>query len=157
MGPETSPLLEIGRVVKPHGLRGEVNVKLVTDRSERLAPGVVLHTEGGTLEVVSSRPFQAGFLVVFAGVADREGAEALRGVTLSAPPLDDPDTLWVHELIGAEVIDVGGETHGRVVAVEANPASDLLVLDDGALVPLVFVVDRSPTQVVIDSPAGLFD
>ncbi len=157
MAPETSPLLEVGRVVKPHGLRGEVNVKLITDRSERLAPGTVLHTEHRTLVVESSRPFQAGFLVVFTGIGDRDGAEALRGVTLSAPPLDDPETLWIHELIGAEVVDVDGGTHGRVVAVEANPASDLLVLASGALVPLVFVVDRSPAQVVIDPPAGLLD
>ncbi|MDP8953559.1 MAG: ribosome maturation factor RimM [Actinomycetota bacterium] len=157
MGPETPPLLEVGRVVKPHGLRGEVSVKLVTDRRERLAAGTVLHTERGALEVVSSRPHQAGFIVVFAGVVDRQGAEALRGLTLLAPALDDPDTLWVHELIGAEVVDVDGGTHGRVVAVEANPASDLLVLDGGALVPLVFVVGRSPARVVIDPPEGLFD
>lgn len=157
MGADDPPLLEVGRVVKPHGLHGEVAVKLVTDRAERLAPGTVLHTDGATLEVVASQPYQAGFLVTFAGVSTREGAEALRGVKLLAPPLDDPDALWVHELIGAEVIDVGGQAHGRVVAVEANPASDLLVLDGGGLVPLVFVTERSPTQVVIDPPAGLFD
>ncbi len=157
MGPATPPLLEVGRVVKPHGLQGEVNVKLITDRDERLAPGTVLHTGDGTLEVVASRPHQAGFLVTFGGVVDREGAEALRGVTLLAPPLDDPDALWVHQLIGADVVDVEGGAHGRVMAVEANPASDLLVLESGALVPLVFVVERSAAQVVIDPPAGLFD
>ena len=157
MGPATPPLLEVGRVVKPHGLQGEVSVKLVTDRAERLAPGTILHSDAGALEVLASRPHQAGFLVTFAGVVDREGAEALRGMTLLAPPLDDPEALWVHELIGAEVVDLDGGNHGKVVAVEANPASDLLVLASGALVPLVFVVDRSPTRVVIDPPAGLFD
>ena len=50
-----------------------------------------------------------------------------------------------------------GVTVGRVVAVEANPAHDLLVLDGGALVPMVFVVSTEPGVVLIDPPDGLFD
>jgi len=46
---------------------------------------------------------------------------------------------------------------GRVVSVEANPAHDLLVLDGGALVPMVFVVEQRDGVVVIDPPEGLFD
>ena len=149
------PLLEVGRVVKPHGLRGEVLVKLLTDRDERVAVGSVLHSRHGRLEVLASRRHQGGFLVSFAGVAGREAAEDLRGTVLSAPPLDDPDTLWVHELIGAEVVGLDGTAHGSVVAVEENPASDLLVLEDGGLVPLRFVTDRAPGRLVIDPPDGL--
>ncbi len=148
-------LLEVGRVVKPHGLRGEVIVSLVTDRSERLAPGSVLSSAGGPLEVVRSSPHQGRWIVAFAGVADRGGAESLRGTVLSAAPLDDPTTLWVHELVGAEVVGVEDRSYGRVRGVEANPASDLLVLDGGALVPLCFVVSHEPGRVVIDPPAGL--
>ncbi len=150
-------LLEIGRIVRAHGLTGEVAVKLVTDRIERLTPGTVLHTASATLEVVASQPYQAGFLVRFAGVDDRNAAEALRGTTLLAPALEDPDAFWVHELIGSEMVGVDGVEHGPVVAVEANPASDLLVLAGGALVPLRFVVDRAPGRLVVDLPAGLFD
>ncbi len=142
-------------MVKPHGLRGEVIVDLVTDRSERLAPGSILASAGAALEVVRSSPHQGRWIVAFAGVADRETAESLRGTVLSAPPLDDPTTLWVHELIGAEVVSVEGHLHGRVEGVEANPASDLLVLDGGELVPLCFVVSHEPGRVVIDPPAGL--
>ncbi len=149
--------LEIGRVGRAHGLRGEVLVTLVTNRLERLAPGSVLGTERGPLEVVSSRPHKGRHLVRFAGITDRSAAEALTGLVLTAAPLDDPDELWVHELIGATVVDVGGETHGEVVAVVANPASDLLELDDGTLVPLCFVVDSDPGRtVVVDVPPGLF-
>ncbi len=158
-------LLEVGRVVKPHGLRGEVIVSLVTDRTERLAAGSVLSSAGGPLEVVRSSAHQGRWIVAFAGVADRDGAEMLRDTVLSAPPLDDPTTLWVHELVGAEVVsaevvgvgavDVGGRSYGRVIGVEANPASDLLVLDNGGLVPLCFVVSHEPGRVVIDPPAGL--
>lgn len=150
-------LLEVGRVVRAHGLNGEVAVKLVTDRQERLAPGTVLHTASGALQVVASRPYQAGHLVSFSGVQDRDTAEALRGTKLLAPPLEDPEALWVHELIGSVVVGVDNVEHGQVVAVEANPASDLLVLDGGGLVPLRFVVERTQSRVVVDVPPGLLD
>ncbi|HEX3394703.1 MAG TPA: ribosome maturation factor RimM [Acidimicrobiales bacterium] len=152
-------LLEVGLVVKPHGVRGDVIVDLFTNRPEtRVAPGAVLVTDRGPLEVVSSRPHQGRWIVVFAGVVGRDGAEALRGTRLSAEPLDEDGALWVHELIGAEVVDVDGGSHGPVLAVEANPASDLLVLSGDRLVPLTFVVERRPDgTVVIDPPDGLFD
>lgn len=164
-------LLEVGRVAKPHGVRGEVVVELVTDRVERLAAGTVLVSEDGPLEVVrasrhggparASGRLTAGpgqrWIVAFAGVTRREQAEALRGTVLSAAPLDDPDALWVHELVGAEVLDREGRRLGTVSAVEANPASDLLVLEDGGLVPLRFVVDRGPGRLVVDAPPGLLD
>jgi len=152
-------LLEVGLVVKPHGVRGDVIVDLFTNRPEtRVAPGAVLVTDRGPLEVVSSRPHQGRWIVVFADVVGRDGAEALRGTRLSAEPLDEDGALWVHELIGAEVVDVDGGNHGPVVAVEANPASDLLVLSDDRLVPLTFVVERrADGTVVIDPPQGLFD
>ena len=154
-----SPLLEVGRVVKPHGVRGEVVVDLVSNRPEqRLAQGSVLESDRGRLEVVGSRPHQHRWIVAFAGVADRNQAESLRGAVLSAPAIDDDDALWVHELVGAQVVDTGGQSFGAVEAVEANPASDLLVLAGGHLVPLVFVVERRVGgTVVIDPPPGLFD
>lgn len=154
-------MLEVGRIVKPHGLRGEVIVHLVTTVTERVAPGAVLSSDRGDFEVVHSRPHQGRWIVTFAGVPDRTAAETLRGVVLQAPPLADggadPESLWVHELIGAEVRDTGGRAHGRVVAVEANPASDLLVLENGGLVPLRFVVQQSAGEVVVDVPPGLLD
>lgn len=158
-GPASSagPLLEVGRVAKPHGLRGEVVVRLTTDRVERLAPGTVLHADEGDLLVVSSRPHQDRWIVAFDGVEARESADRLRGQALRAAPLDDPDELWVHDLVGSSVVTVGGEAVGRCVSVVANPASDLLELDSGALVPVVFVVDRAPGRVTIDPPEGLFD
>ena len=151
-------LLEVGRIIKPHGIRGEVIVDLITNRQERLAPGSALATPSGRLEVERSSPHQGRWIVAFVGVTDRNQAETMRGTPLSAEPLDDEEgTLWVHELIGAEVVDVSGRAHGRVEAVEANPASDLLVLEDGRLVPLAFVVESSAGRVVVDVPAGLLE
>ena len=151
-------LLEVGRVTKPHGLRGEVFVKLTTNRTERLAAGSVLRTaDGSELKVERSGPHQKGWIVAFAGVSGREGAEALRDTVLLAAPVEDRDALWVHELIGAQVVDAEGHPVGEVEAVEANPASDLLVLASGALVPLRFVTSFSDGRVVIDPPPGLLD
>lgn len=151
-------LLEVGRVDRPHGLAGEVVVSLVTDRLERVAPGSVLQTDAGPLEVRTSRPFRHRHLVTFVGVADRTAAEAIAGRFLYAEPLDDPGTLWAHELIGCVVEDAQGVVRGTVVALEDNPASDLLVLDTGALVPLRFLVgDPVDGRIVVDVPPGLFE
>ena len=152
-------MLEVGRIVKAHGIRGEVIVDLVSNRpEERLAHGSVLASDRGDLEVLTATPHQGRWIVAFRGVEDRSAAETYRGVVLSAEPLaDDDDTLWVHELIGSEVVDRSGRSYGQVEAVEANPASDLLVLAGDKLVPLVFVVSKTPGRVVVDPPAGLLD
>ena len=151
--------LEVGRIVKAHGIRGEVIVDLVTNRPDlRLAPGSVLSSERGELEVLTSTPHQNRWIVAFRGVEDRNTAETYRDTVLRAEPVEgDDDTLWVHELIGSEVFDLEGRSYGPVEAVEANPASDLLVLSGDRLVPLVFVKTRLPGRVVIDPPAGLLD
>lgn len=155
-------LLEVGRIEKAHGLRGEVVVRLTTNVEGRVAPGSVLFADPGgarRLEVVASQPHQHRWIVAFAGSSRREDAEALHGTVLYGEPVtdDDPDALWIHELIGAEVVETAGAPRGRVVAVIDNPASDLLELDSGALVPLRFVVEHGPGRLVVDVPAGLFD
>ena len=150
-------LLEVGRIVKAHGIRGEVLVWLSTDRGERVQPGAVLSTDRGDLTVERSSPHQGKWIVAFEGVRDRTQAETLHGTVLRAPPIEDPDALWVHELVGATVVESSGVERGTVEAVQANPASDLLVLDSGALVPLVFVVEREAGRVVVEVPEGLFD
>jgi 16S rRNA processing protein RimM len=153
-------LLEVGRVVRPHGLRGEVVVSLLSNRPERLATGSELVAglrPPRRLEVVASRPHRGRHLVRFAGVERVEEAEELRGAPLLAEPLEDPDAWFAHELIGLEVIDTGGVLRGRVVALEANPASDLLVVDERYYVPLRFVVERRDGALVVGAPDGLFE
>jgi len=149
--------LEVGRIGKAHGLAGEVAVSFVTNRPERWSAGSALFVGDTRLVVKSARSHQDLQLIRFEGTTSREGAEALRGKVLTADPLDVDDVLWVHELIGAEVEEADGTPRGRVESVLDNPASDLLVLDTGALVPLTFVIDfEAPGPVVIEAPDGLF-
>ncbi len=156
-GPARPALLEVGRITKPHGLRGEVLVNLVTDRDERLDHGAVLATDRGELLVVASRRHHDRWIVAFDGCATREQADELRGLVLRAEAVEDPGELWVHDMVGASVVTVGGDAVGRCVGVIANPAADLIELDSGALVPVVFVVDHTASELTIDPPAGLFD
>ncbi len=152
------PTLEVGRIVKAHGLRGQVQVDLWSDRVERLVPGVTLDSERGPLVVIDAAAHQARFIVSFDRIGSREEADRWRGVVLSAPRLNDESVIWIDQLYGAEVVDAQGVRRGVVVEVEANPASDLMVLDSGALVPLTFVVTlEANTRVQIEAPEGLFE
>jgi 16S rRNA processing protein RimM len=176
-------LLEVARIARAHGLRGEVVVELLTNREERLHPGSVLvvgpsrhattsntapdETVTGpvrdaqgharSLEVRASRPFQNRWLVIFDGVGSREDAEALHGAVLLAEPVEDPDALFVHDLIGSVVVDQHDTERGVVTAVQANPASDLLVVDNRFYVPVRFVTTTGDGRVHVDIPDGLFD
>jgi 16S rRNA processing protein RimM len=151
-------LLDVGRIDRPHGVAGDVVVTLTTSETSRVAPGSQLDADGRTLTVVSSRPLKHRWVVRFAESRGREDAEALAGSVLRAEPVVvDDDALWVHELVGAEVVDGDDRVWGRVVAVLDNPASDLLELDTGALVPLTFAVGwvERPDRLRIDPPDGL--
>jgi 16S rRNA processing protein RimM len=138
-----------------------VVVQLWTDQTRRVEPGSELASVRGSLTVAWSKPFGTDrYIVQFEDVADRAAAESLRGVELEAEPLDDmPDALWVHELVGATVRDAAGTALGSVASVEANPASDLMVLESGALIPVRFVTahDASTGTVDVDVPEGLLD
>jgi 16S rRNA processing protein RimM len=95
--------------------------------------------------------------VKFAQIADRTAAEAYANRALRGRPIEDPDALWVHEMIGRRVVETDGTDHGRCVSVLANPAADLLELDSGALVPSNFVVSVDAETITVDTPDGLFD
>ena len=154
-------MLLVGRITRAHGLRGEVVVDLLGEEV-RLAPGSTLHTGDGVLEVLTARPHQDKWVVAFGGVEGREAAEALRGTELRAEPIEVPDALWLHDLLGATAVDTAGTVLGTIEAVLPNPANDLLQLDGGALVPITFVVgweddDPAARRLVVDPPAGLLD
>jgi len=151
-------LLEVGHIRRAHGLRGDVFVQLLSDSDARVAPGSELFTDGERLVVESSRIASNRRRVVkFAQITDRTAAEKYANRALRGRPIDDPDALWVHEMIGCRVVETDGSDHGVCVAVLANPAADLLELDSGALVPSNFVVSLDGDTITVDTPDGLFD
>jgi 16S rRNA processing protein RimM len=116
--------VEVGRIVKPHGLRGEVVVRSSADLIERLAPETPVWVDGRATTVVTVREHQGRPLVGFAHVPDRTAAELLRGATVEAEPLDveELDTYLVSELVGVEVRDANGDVLGTVTALVEMPA-----------------------------------
>jgi 16S rRNA processing protein RimM len=141
-------------------VRGDVLVQLTTDLTERLAAGSVLSTERGALTVVRASPHHDRWIVQFEEIVGRDAAEAWRGTVLQAEPTEgelERDAYWVHELVGAQVALADGTVVGEVEEVEANPASDLLVLTGGALVPVVFITAQEPGRITIDPPEGLLE
>lgn len=167
-GPRPVEVL-VGRVGKPHGVRGEVTVDVRTDEPElRFAPGAVLRTPSGTLTVDSTRWHQGTLLVRFAELDDRTAAEAARNTLLhvdlpaDATP-DDPEEFYDHQLVGLRVEDLDGRGIGEVRDVQHGAAQDLLVVrtPDGrdALVPFVSAlvpeVDLAAGRVVVADRPGL--
>jgi len=166
--------LVIGRVLRPHGVRGEVVVDIATDSpQQRFQAGTALATDpesAGPLHIEAVRPHQGRLLVTFTGYADRDQALQLRGVALcvdsaDVEPLGDPDEFHDFELIGLTARDEHGQALGEVVQVRHGPGADLLVvrLTSGrdALVPFVSAivpaVDVAAGQLVVTPPDGLFD
>lgn len=151
--------LEVGRVGRAHGIVGEMAVTLHTNRPERVTPGATLFVADRPLVVTASRRHKGRWLVRFDGVTDRTAAEELTGEILTADPLGPlpADELWLHELVGSEVRSKDGAAIGTVTAVDANPAHDILVVDDDVLVPVVFVVEHRDGLVIVDPPDGLVD
>lgn len=166
--PVTGDSLVVGRVAKAHGIRGEVVVEVLTDHDARFAPGSVLNGPGGVLTVRAARPHQERLLVRFDEVADRNGAEALRGAELTIPLTDAaplPEGRWYeHQLIGLAVRTPAGQPLGVLDSVVASPAHDLWAVrtSSGAriLVPaveaIVVEVDLDARTITLDAPEGLF-
>lgn len=162
----------VGRIGRPHGIRGEVTVEPRTDEpDERFAPGAVLiaSTPTGRLEVVRSHWHSGRLLVTFDGVTDRNAAEALRGVILEidrddADLPEDPEEFYDSALVGCAARTVDGRDLGEVTEVAHLPAQDLLVVVGPfgeilipfvhAIVPTVDLVNRT---LVIDPPPGLIE
>jgi 16S rRNA processing protein RimM len=168
--------LAVGRILRPHGVRGELVVEVRTDDPElRLAAGAVLATEpaaAGPLTVVRSRWHSGRLLVSFKGFDDRNEAERLRGVLLlvdsaELEDLADSDEFRDHQLIGLIVIGPDGEQVGEITDV-LHYGQDLLVVAGSGkragteiMVPFVSAmvpdVDLTAGLVRIDPPPGLLD
>lgn len=164
--------LQVARIGKPHGIRGEVTVQVLTDApAERFVAGtefVVEPASSGPLTVRSARWNKDILLLGFEEVADRNAAELIRGAKLfiETEELDDDgeEGWYEHELVGLEA-RVGAQVVGKVAALNTMPAQDLLVVETEAgkeiLVPfvdeIVPEVNVEAGYILITPPAGLFE
>ncbi|MFD8084226.1 ribosome maturation factor RimM [Kitasatospora sp. NPDC059722] len=166
--------LVVGKIGRAHGIRGDVSVEVRTDEPElRLGPGAVVLTDPasvGPLTVESGRVHSGRLLLRFAGVKDRNAAEALRGTLLISEvdpdeTPDDPEEYYDHQLIGLDVVLSDGTPVGELTEVVHLPYQDLLTVRkaDGTEVLVPFVSQIVPTidlenqRAVITPPAGLID
>ena len=168
----------VGRIGRPHGVRGEVTVEVRTDDPElRFVPGAVLLTDPadrGPLTVGARRWHRDVLLLTLEGpdgelLDSREAAEAVRNTELlvevaDLPPLEDPDVFYDHQLVGLAVRLTDGSPLGEVTAVR-HEGAELLVIrrPDGGETLVPFVTAIVPTVdvdggfVVVDPPEGLLE
>ncbi|WP_100448400.1 ribosome maturation factor RimM [Glycomyces xiaoerkulensis] len=160
----------VGRIVRPHGVRGEVVVEVRTDEPERrFRPGAEFRTGSGTLRAESVRWHQGRPMLVLEGVRGRDAAEALRGTELSveidpAEEIED-DELHDVQLIGLTVVEADGTEIGTVSRVDHGPAHDTLVVrrrgERPALIPfveeMIREIDLDAETVAVDLPPGLLE
>jgi 16S rRNA processing protein RimM len=168
----------VGRIGRPHGVKGEVSLELRTDEPERrLAVGAVVTVssppgrpapEHRTLTVAATRWHQERLLVRFEQIADRDAAERARDLLLEvtiagdAVP-DDDDEFYDFQIVGLQVVTDDGAAAGTVKAVLHPGAQDLLVVaregQEDALVPFVSAlvpeVDLAGGRLVVADRPGL--
>jgi 16S rRNA processing protein RimM len=166
----TEDLLLVGRVARPHGIRGQVIVNPETDfAGDRFKVGQVLLV--GTAdraverEIREARFHQGRPILGLAGVGTIDEAEALAGAELWVPqatlePLP-AGTYYRHDLIGCEVRDRADALVGRVTAVEGTLDRSYLVIDGDVMLPLVegicLEVDMAARRIIVDPPEGLIE
>ena len=173
MAPAPDDRIVIGRVLKPHGLKGEVVVEVLTDFPERFLEGLRVRLSGGSREaremrIVAVRPHQRRVLLTFEGISDVSTAETLRNAELSVNAQDvapRPDGYVYHwEIEGAVVVDTAGEPLGHVAELADAGGRPLLVVatpcgarDVPFERPIVVSVDVAKKRIVLDPPKGLLD
>jgi len=165
--------LQVARIGKPHGIRGEVTVQVLTDApGDRFVPGtqfIVEPATAGPLTVFSARWNKDILLLAFDEIETRNEAETLRGAKLFIETeeigADDDDEGWYeHELVGLDV-RVGANVVGKVSGLHTLPVQDLLVVttNDGKEVLIPFVeqivpeVNVGEKYVLVTPPPGLFE
>jgi 16S rRNA processing protein RimM len=158
------PRIEIGRIARAHGIRGEVVIATHDPESDVLDALPVIWVGGVQRRMIGVRGTHRGWLVQLEGIATRNDAEALRGQTVEvdreALALGDDDIL-LDDLIGCQVKLVDGTPWGTIHSVESG-MQDLLVIHDGELERLLPLVDEFVTAidleagvVTVDPPDGL--
>lgn len=162
----------VGRIGRPHGIRGEISLEVRTDEPDRrFVPGASLRASNGQNLTLDSVRWHSGrLLATFQGYPDRTAVEQLRGLIVEVERRTDEvpegdDEYYDTALVGCTVCDVSGDSLGEVVEVSHLPSQDMLVIrtqdDREVLVPFIteFVpdVDVANRVVTVSPPPGLWD
>lgn len=153
--------IAVGRIAKPHGVRGALKIEVISDNPERFVPGGELWLQGRKRRIRSVAPLNRGLILELEGVDTVEEAEKFRDAWLEIPenelgPLPG-NSFYVHELAGLQAVDPDGEPFGNVVDARSEPTSDVIEVKllggKQILVPLnsesVEKIDRENRRVVI--------
>ena len=162
------PSVVVGRITRPHGVRGEVAVLVISEVPERFRDGATVWTESGrALTVSASRSHGDRLLVRFEGLGDREQADALRGTLLVVPESASPElpegSWWDHQIVGCAVETDAGRALGAVRDVIHTAANDVWSVVDAAetetLIPVIadviVEVDVAGRRIVAREVPGL--
>lgn len=151
-------LIIIGKVLAPHGVRGEVRVAVLTDFPERFnTMKKVLLEDGRVLDVEFCRSHRQQFLIKFQGYDDRNNADGLRGKLLQVKRDDvwqlPPGHYYVFDIIGLKVFDDAGVLLGVVKDVLATGSNDVYIVEQADKPPLLIPALKDVVQ-KIDVPGG---
>ncbi len=165
-GPEGSRIV-LAVVTGGHGIRGEVRLKsFAGDAAAFTDYGALERSDGGApLEVMGLRAARDGLVARFAGVGDRNGADALKGVELSVPrhrlPEPDPDEFYFADLVGLAAVRPDGEALGKVIAVHNFGAGDVIEVELAGSLETILVpftreavpdIDVAARRLIVDPP-----
>ena len=170
---EKKNYLAVGKIVAPHGIRGEVKVESLTDFPERFKAGNQMflgsqtgESDAATVEIAAARPHQGRWLVLFSHIKDRNAAETLRDLYLLIPeedamPLGEHEN-YAHDLIGLEVVTGEGQSLGKIIEILFTPANDVYIARGDAgetLIPatreVIVSVDLPALRMIVSLSEGL--
>ena len=143
--------LVVGIVRAPHGVRGEVTVEALSDRSDRFRKGSKLISAVGEIVIRDVRGTAQQPIVSFEGITDRAGAEKLRGELRVARERREGEHLWA-DLIGKRVVTPEGKDLGTVKEILRAGGADVLVVSDELMLPMIDSVVREVGDVIVAVP-----
>ena len=164
-------LLAVGRVTRPHGVRGRIVLVPYNAQSDALTgvPALWLRGSEGEprrYEVARAERAAQGYLVALRGLDDRDAADALRGgealVERTSLPAPAEGEIYAADLLGYAVADQSGAPRGEVVGLETAGLQELIRVRNAgreSLVPFALLkeIDEAGRRIVVEAPEGLFE
>ena len=151
--PGEPEFLVVGKLGKPHGIKGEIVMDVFTEFPERLVPGEIVYigAQVQPLEIVKTRPHPRGMLLCFEGYQTREQAAELRNLLVQVRTTDRPELpqgdYYHHQLLGLNVVDERDRRLGRISAILETGANDVYVVRDDSgsevLIPAIETVVKA--------------